>query len=93
MVPGDVLMVAPGEVVPVDGAVAGSAAVLDESALTGEALPRRCQVIGFGSPPEYLCWTLHPADSSGPRSPHPVRGRRRGGRLIACAVPSAGTRL
>ena len=29
--PGDVLMVAPGEVVPVDGAVAGSAAVLDES--------------------------------------------------------------
>lgn len=32
IVPGDVLMVAPGEVVPVDGAVAGSAAVLDESA-------------------------------------------------------------
>ena len=36
---GDLLMVAPGEVVPVDGIVAGSAAVLDESALTGEALP------------------------------------------------------
>ena len=36
---GDLLMVAPGDVVPVDGAVAGSAAVLDESALTGEALP------------------------------------------------------
>src|SRR5450631_2168644 len=37
--PGDLLMVAPGDVVPVDGTVAGGAAVLDESALTGEALP------------------------------------------------------
>jgi heavy metal translocating P-type ATPase len=37
--PGDVLLVAPGEIVPVDGTVAGSAAVLDESALTGESLP------------------------------------------------------
>ena len=36
---GDLLMVAPGEVVPVDGTIAGGAAVLDESALTGEALP------------------------------------------------------
>src|SRR5262252_9861529 len=35
---GDVLMVAPGDLVPVDGILAG-AAVLDESALTGEALP------------------------------------------------------
>ena len=39
IVAGDLLMVAPGDVVPVDGLVAGSAAVLDESALTGEALP------------------------------------------------------
>ena len=39
IVAGDLLMVAPGDVVPVDGAVDGSAAVLDESALTGEALP------------------------------------------------------
>jgi len=37
--PGDVLLVKPGEVVPVDGAVASDAAVLDESALTGESLP------------------------------------------------------
>jgi heavy metal translocating P-type ATPase len=35
--PGDRLLVKPGEVVPVDGLVKGPAAVLDESALTGEA--------------------------------------------------------
>ncbi len=34
---GDRLVVKPGEVVPVDGTVLGEAAVLDESALTGEA--------------------------------------------------------
>jgi heavy metal translocating P-type ATPase len=37
--PGDMVMVSPGEVVPVDGTLAGTGAVLDESALTGEALP------------------------------------------------------
>jgi heavy metal translocating P-type ATPase len=37
--PGDVLLVMPGEVVPVDGVVADTAAVLDEAALTGEAGP------------------------------------------------------
>jgi P-type E1-E2 ATPase len=36
---GDVLLVAPGDVLPVDGSVAKGAAVLDESAITGEALP------------------------------------------------------
>ncbi len=36
---GDLLVVGAGEVVPVDGQVAGPAAVLDESALTGEAAP------------------------------------------------------
>jgi len=36
---GDRLLVMPGEVVPVDGLVAGGVAVLDESALTGEARP------------------------------------------------------
>lgn len=34
----DILVVGPGEVVPVDGRVVGVAAVLDESALTGEPL-------------------------------------------------------
>ena len=36
---GDVLLVAPGDVLPVDGTVGAGGAVLDESALTGEALP------------------------------------------------------
>jgi heavy metal translocating P-type ATPase len=36
---GDSLLVASGDVVPVDGTVASEAAVLDESALTGEARP------------------------------------------------------
>jgi heavy metal translocating P-type ATPase len=39
VVPGDLLLVGPGEVVPVDGRVEGHDAVLDESALTGESLP------------------------------------------------------
>jgi heavy metal translocating P-type ATPase len=37
--PGDLLLVRPGEVIPVDGRVDGAEAVIDESALTGEALP------------------------------------------------------
>jgi heavy metal translocating P-type ATPase len=36
---GDVLLVAPGDVLPVDGSVTSGIAILDESALTGEALP------------------------------------------------------
>ncbi|MEU8250629.1 heavy metal translocating P-type ATPase [Nonomuraea sp. NPDC048916] len=36
---GDLLLVPSGELVPVDGVVARGAAVLDESALTGESLP------------------------------------------------------
>ena len=39
--PGDRLLVRRGDVVPVDGEVAGGVAVLDQSALTGEALPVR----------------------------------------------------
>ena len=35
---GDLLVVGPGEVVPVDGRIAGATAVLDESVLTGEPL-------------------------------------------------------
>ncbi len=36
---GDMVLVAPGDVVPVDGIVAAGVAVLDESALTGEVRP------------------------------------------------------
>jgi heavy metal translocating P-type ATPase len=36
---GDMLLVAPGDVLPVDGTVASGVAVLDQSALTGEARP------------------------------------------------------
>ncbi len=39
ILPGDRLLVRRGDVVPVDGSVAGGVAVLDQSALTGESLP------------------------------------------------------
>ncbi len=39
VLPGDRLLVRQGDVVPVDGTVAGGVAVLDQSALTGEAMP------------------------------------------------------
>lgn len=39
VIPGNLLIVKPGEVVPVDGLVFGATAVLDESTLTGEAMP------------------------------------------------------
>lgn len=37
--PDDMLLIKPGEIVPVDGIVAADAATLDESALTGEPVP------------------------------------------------------
>jgi P-type E1-E2 ATPase len=36
---GDALVVRAGEIVPVDGLIASSSAVIDESALTGEPIP------------------------------------------------------
>ena len=39
IVPGDLLLLRPGEQVPVDGRVASGASALDESLLTGEAVP------------------------------------------------------
>ena len=36
---GDVVLVRAGEIVPIDGVVVGGAAVIDESALTGEPIP------------------------------------------------------
>ena len=55
---GDMLLVAAGDVVPVDGTVADTVAVLDESALTGEARPAehgpgdqvRSGVVNVGAP-------------------------------------------
>ncbi len=41
IVPGDRLLIRQGDVVPVDGTVAYGVAVLDQSALTGEAMPVR----------------------------------------------------
>jgi heavy metal translocating P-type ATPase len=60
--PGDRLMVAPGDLVPVDGTVAGAPAVLDESVLTGEPLPvdrapgeqARSGVVNAGGPFDLL---------------------------------------
>ncbi|HSL64602.1 MAG TPA: heavy metal translocating P-type ATPase, partial [Gaiellaceae bacterium] len=45
--PGDVVVVRAGELVPIDGHVLGHDAVVDESAITGEPLPRR---LGAGEP-------------------------------------------
>lgn len=39
IVPGDLVLLRPGEAVPVDGRVTGGASALDESLLTGEAVP------------------------------------------------------
>ena len=41
VVPGDKLLIRQGDVVPVDGSVASEAAILDQAALTGEAVPVR----------------------------------------------------
>ncbi len=39
LVPGDVVVVRPGELIPVDGVIAEGRSTLDESSLTGESLP------------------------------------------------------
>ena len=49
---GDLLLVKPGEVVPVDGTVHAGVVVLDESALTGESMPvehRRGEAVRSGA--------------------------------------------
>ena len=63
---GDVLLVKPGEVIPVDGRVEVGAAVVDESALTGEPLPverdvgeaLRSGTVNAGGPMELRATTL-----------------------------------
>lgn len=70
VVPGDRLLVSPGEVVPVDGRLLTSA-VLDEAALTGEALPverpvgqdLRSGVVNGGGPLELVA-TASAAEST-----------------------------
>jgi heavy metal translocating P-type ATPase len=44
VVAGDVLLVKPGEVVPADGVIISSSAVLDESTLTGESRPTELEL-------------------------------------------------
>ncbi len=68
--PGDRLLVRSGEVLPVDGTVAGATALLDESALTGEAMvverpagePVRSGTVNAGTP----------SSCSRPRPPKPA---------------------
>jgi heavy metal translocating P-type ATPase len=40
LVPGDIVVIRPGEVIPVDGVIVKGESFVDESALTGESLPR-----------------------------------------------------
>jgi heavy metal translocating P-type ATPase len=71
VMPGDVVLVAHGDLVPVDGTVAAGRAVLDESALTGEAVPVehragepvRSGVVNAGDPFD-LAATARAADST-----------------------------
>jgi heavy metal translocating P-type ATPase len=71
VVPGDRLLVAPGDLVPVDGTVTGAVAILDESALTGEPLPAEradgepvsSGVVNAGGPFDLVA-TAKAADSS-----------------------------
>ena len=71
VIPGDLLLVASGEVVPVDGSLVSASAVLDESALSGEPLPVerslgdrvRSGVVNAGSPLD-LRATTSAADST-----------------------------
>ena len=39
ILPGDLVLLRPGEQVPVDGRVTGGSSAMDESLLTGEAVP------------------------------------------------------
>lgn len=46
VLPGDVVVIRPGEKIPVDGEVTGGHAAVDQSAVTGESMPVEC---GLGS--------------------------------------------
>ena len=55
---GDRLMVAAGEVIPVDGTLRSARAVIDESALTGEALPAERSGVAAGPVPGSVAASL-----------------------------------
>ena len=68
--PGDLLLIRQGDVAPVDGTVAAGRAVMDQSALTGEAMPVRLEqgdAVMSGSTNAGEAFDLtatHPADQS-----------------------------
>ena len=68
--PGDLLLIRQGDVAPVDGMVAAGRAVMDQSALTGEAMPVRLEqgdAVMSGSTNAGEAFDLtatHPADQS-----------------------------
>ena len=70
IVPGDCLLIRQGDVAPVDGTVASGRAVMDQSALTGEAMPVRLEqgdavMSGATNAGEAFDLTAtHPADQS-----------------------------
>jgi Cation transport ATPase len=77
--PGDTLLVRPGETVPADGTLADPEAVLEESALTGEPLPRRLRRGGGAAQRRGQCrrGIPHARDRLG-RGQHLRRGRAAG---------------
>jgi heavy metal translocating P-type ATPase len=67
---GDRLLVKPGEIVPVDGVLVGTSAILGQSALTGEPLPVACADGGavasgvLNAGPAFAMRATAPADAS-----------------------------
>ena len=74
VVPGDLVLVRAGEVLPVDGIVESQVAVLDESALTGEPLPRRSRA---ATPSAAARPTPAPRSTCGRPAPPPRAPTRR----------------
>ena len=64
--PGSVIVVRPGERVPIDGVVLEGESTLDTSALTGESLPRPCAA---GEEISSGCVSLTGCCASAPPSP------------------------
>ena len=82
VVPGDLLLVRPGEVLAVDGRVEGGAAVLDESALTGES--RRGRTCRRGRGAKRRAQRRRPVRCAPPR---PLLTRRMQESCDSCSSP------